>query len=48
MSAIVGDGVEFVELVFTKTFRAQPGDTKTEAGDDQNDYGGENEGSAVR
>jgi hypothetical protein len=34
---IVSDGVEFVQLVFAKTFGAEPGDTKTETSDDQHE-----------
>ncbi len=32
VSAIVGDGVELVEFVFTETFGAQTGDAKTKTG----------------
>ena len=47
MSAIVSDGVEFVELVFAESFGAEPGDAKTKTSDDENDECGENESFAV-
>lgn len=47
MRAIIGDGVEFVELVFAETFGAETGDTKTKTRDDEDDECGENECFAV-
>jgi hypothetical protein len=47
MSAVVGDGVEFVELVLAETLGAEAGDAKTETGDDQNDKCGEDKCFAV-
>jgi hypothetical protein len=47
VSAIVGDGVQFVEFIFTQAFGAQTTDAKTEACDDQNDESGEYEGAAA-
>ena len=48
MRAIVGDGVEFVELILAQTLGAETSHTKTEAGNRQNDERGEDEGLAVR
>ena len=47
MSAVVGDGVEFVELVLAETFGAEAGDTKTKTRDDEDDECGKNECFAV-
>src|SRR6185503_17443629 len=44
VSAIVGDGVQLVEFVFTQTFGAQPAGAKTKTCDDENDEGGDYEG----
>src|SRR5215217_8528314 len=47
MSAIVGDGVEFVELVFAESFGAEAGDAKTKTSDGEDDECGEDECFAV-
>ena len=44
---IIGDSVEFVELVLAETFGAEAGDAKTKTGDDQNDKCGEDKCFAV-
>src|SRR6185369_2153961 len=47
MSAVIGDGVEFVEFVLAETLGAEAGDAKTKTSDDEDDEGGENECFAV-
>ena len=47
MSAVVGDGVELVELVLAETFGAEAGSTETKTGGDENDECCENECFAV-
>ena len=47
MSAIVGNGVEFVELILAKAFGAETGHAKTKAGDGHNDECREHEDLAI-
>src|SRR5262245_250157 len=47
MSAVVGDGIELVELVFAQTFGAQASGAKPKARDDQYDECGKDECFAV-
>src|SRR5215213_2560213 len=47
MSAIIGDGVEFVELVLAEAFGTEAGDTKTKARNRQDNECGEDECPAV-